>query len=60
MTAREIEKEIRKDGWYFVRQVGSHRQFKHPTKSRKVTIPQHTGDLDRKTVESIRRQAGLK
>lgn len=32
MTAKEIEKIILKDGWYFVRQIGSHRQYKHPTK----------------------------
>lgn len=60
MTAKEIEKEIAADGWFFDRQVGSHRHFKHPTKSGKVTIPQHKGDLDKGTVNSIRKQAGLK
>jgi len=25
-------------GWYFSKQVGSHRQYKHPTKTSKVTI----------------------
>lgn len=60
MTAKEIEKEIVKDGWYFDRQIGSHKHFKHPTKQGKVTIPQHKGDLDKGTVNSIRKQAGLK
>ena len=60
MTAKEIEKEIIKDGWYLDRQVGSHKHFKHPSKAGKVTIPQHKGDLDKGTVNSIRKQAGLK
>lgn len=60
MTAREIEKEITADGWVFARQVGGHKHFKHPAKPGKVTIPQHKGDLDKGTVNSIRKQAGLK
>lgn len=59
MRAIEIEKILLADGWYFVRQVGSHRQYKHPTKSGKVTIPFHRGDLDKGTVKSILTQAGL-
>ncbi len=59
MTIREIEKIICADGWYFVRQVGSHRQYKHPTKPGKVTIPAHRGDLDKGTAKSILNQAGL-
>ena len=59
MRAREIEKILIKDGWYLVKQVGSHRQYKHPTKSGKVTIPYHTGDLDKRTAKSILTQAGL-
>lgn len=59
MTALEIEREIRADGWYYVTTKGSHKQFKHPTKPGKVTIPQHKGDLDKRTIQSIRRQAGL-
>ncbi len=31
-------KLIEEDGWYLVRTRGSHRQFKHPTKSGLVTI----------------------
>lgn len=60
MRAREVENIILEDGWYFVRQVGSHRQYRHPTKPGKVTIPFHTGDLDKGTVNSILKQAGLK
>ena len=55
MTAAEIEKEIREDGWYYKNTKGFHKHFKHPVKPGKVTIPQHKGDLDKKTIESIRR-----
>ncbi|MEG0830462.1 MAG: type II toxin-antitoxin system HicA family toxin [Anaerovoracaceae bacterium] len=29
MNAREVEKKILADGWYLVKQVGSHKQYKH-------------------------------
>ncbi|MBQ6384752.1 MAG: type II toxin-antitoxin system HicA family toxin [Lachnospiraceae bacterium] len=60
MTAKEIEKLIKENGWYFKKQVGSHKQYKHPTKPGKVTIPFHKGDLDIRTANSILKQAGLK
>jgi predicted RNA binding protein YcfA (HicA-like mRNA interferase family) len=49
------------DGWYQVKSKGSHRQFKHPTKSGRVTIAgKPSDDLAPKTFESILKQAGLK
>jgi predicted RNA binding protein YcfA (HicA-like mRNA interferase family) len=60
MTVLEIEREIRADGWYHVKTTGSHKHFKHPSKPGKVTIPQHRGDLHPKTLDTIRKQAGLK
>lgn len=60
MRVRELEKIITTDGWYFVKQVGSHKQYKHPTKKGKVTIPAHSGDIDKGTFNSILKQAGLK
>lgn len=32
MKVREVIALIKQDGWYLVRQKGSHRQFKHPEK----------------------------
>lgn len=32
MKFREIENRILQDGWYQVKQKGSHHQYKHPTK----------------------------
>mgnify|MGYP000987665819 CR=1 FL=1 len=46
MTFREVEKLLLTDGW--------------KVKPGKVTIPNHSGDLDKKTVHSILKQAGLK
>ena len=58
---REMEKLILDDGWIFKEQNGSHRQYIHPTKPGKVTIPFHKGqDINKRTEFSIRKQAGLK
>ncbi|MDC8001056.1 type II toxin-antitoxin system HicA family toxin [Aequorivita todarodis] len=59
MTAKELIKLIKKDGWYKVSQKGSHAQFKHPTKKGRVTIPVHSGDVAKGTEKSILKQAGL-
>lgn len=60
MTAKEIEKILSTDGWYHAETRGSHKQFKHPSKPGKITIPQHKGDMKLKTANSILKQAGLK
>ena len=59
MDARELEKIIQADGWTAVKQSGSHKHYKHPSKSGKVTIPFHGHkDLNIKTVNTILKQAG--
>lgn len=58
---KEITSYIESDGWYLVAQKGSHRQFKHPTKKGRVTIPgKPNDDLPPGTANSILKQAGLK
>lgn len=59
MKFKEVEKIIKEDGWYQVKQKGSHHQYKHPVKPGKITIPEHAGDINLDTVKSILRQAGL-
>ena len=59
MRFREVEKIILADGWYQVKQKGSHHQYKHPTKPGKVTIPEHRGDINLDIVKSILNQAGI-
>lgn len=60
MNSREIIKILEKDGWYLIGVTGSHNHFKHPTKSGKVTVPHPKKDLPKGTVNSIRKQAGIK
>jgi predicted RNA binding protein YcfA (HicA-like mRNA interferase family) len=62
LTAKQIEKLIKKDGWKLIGQNGSHRQYKHDSKPGKVTIPWHKNgkaDLRLPTEKSIKRQAGI-
>jgi predicted RNA binding protein YcfA (HicA-like mRNA interferase family) len=49
------------DGWYLVGTKGSHRQYKHPVKSGRVTVAgKMSKTLHPKTLGSILKQAGLK
>jgi predicted RNA binding protein YcfA (HicA-like mRNA interferase family) len=59
VKSTDIIKQIKADGWYLVHVVGSHHQFKHPTKPGKVTVPHPKKDLPLPTVRSILKQAGL-
>ena len=60
LTFKELEKILLKDGWWLKNIKGSHHQYIHNTKSGKITIPKHKGDLDIRTLNSILKQAGLK
>jgi predicted RNA binding protein YcfA (HicA-like mRNA interferase family) len=60
MSVRELLKVLRTDGWIKKEQKGSHLQLVHPTKKGKVTVPIHSGDIPKGTLNSILRQAGLK
>lgn len=56
----EMERVLFEDGWVLYAQKGSHRQYKHPQKKGKVTIPFHKGkEINPVTEKSIRRQAGI-
>lgn len=50
---------LKEDGWKEVHCVGSHHQFKHPTKQGKVTVKDPAKDINRKTLASISKQSGL-
>ena len=61
MNSRDIIRELKKDGWYEVNQVGSHKQFKHPKKAGRVTVPHPKRDVPTGThCEATERQAGIK
>jgi len=61
VKVRDIVKLIEADGWRLVVTKGSHRQYKHPVKSGRVTIAGHPNDdLAPGTVNSVMKQASLK
>jgi predicted RNA binding protein YcfA (HicA-like mRNA interferase family) len=61
MKVSELLSLIAKDGWFMVRQRGSHRQFHHPDKTGTVTVAGKPSiDVPRGTLNSVLKQAGLK
>jgi predicted RNA binding protein YcfA (HicA-like mRNA interferase family) len=59
MKSRDVIKALKADGWFEVRVVGSHHQFKHPTKPGVVTVPHPKSNLGIGTLKSIERQSGV-
>ena len=56
MKVRDVVVELRRDGSYLQSINGSHRQFKHPTRPLRVTVPGHLSkDLAIGTLASIRK-----
>jgi predicted RNA binding protein YcfA (HicA-like mRNA interferase family) len=60
MDSRDVIRELRKDGWYEVDQSGSHKQFKHPIKKGRVTVPHPKRDIPMGTLKSIEKQAQIR
>ena len=59
-SSREVISILKEDGWYEVNVVGSHHQYKHPTKKGRVTVKDPDKDIPIQTLRSIERQSGLK
>ncbi|MGH9440398.1 MAG: type II toxin-antitoxin system HicA family toxin [Terriglobia bacterium] len=61
MKVRDVIASLEHDGWFLVATRGSHRQYKHPSKPGRVTVPGKPGDdLAPGTLNSIYKQASLK
>ena len=60
MRSRDIITALQAAGWVEVAQKGSHKQFKHPERAGRVTVPHPERDLPIGTLKSIERQSGLK
>ena len=58
-SSREVLKLLIADGWYEVGCVGDHHQYKHPTKSVRVTLTHPRKDIPIKTLKSIEKQSGI-
>lgn len=60
VQVRDVLAAIEADGWFLVATRGSHRQYRHPTKSGRVTVPgKPADDLAPGTLNSIWKQAGI-
>ena len=54
MKVRDVIKLVEAYGWYHVGTRGDHRQYKHPIKKGRVTIPGHPSDeMHPKTCHTI-------
>jgi predicted RNA binding protein YcfA (HicA-like mRNA interferase family) len=60
MNSRDVVRILEANGWYEVKQVGSHKQFKHSTIAGRVTVPHPKRDIPIGTLKSIEKQSGLK
>jgi predicted RNA binding protein YcfA (HicA-like mRNA interferase family) len=61
MKVREVIRVLEEDGWLLVATRGSHRQYRHRTKSGRVTLPgKLSDDLAPGTLNSVLKQAALK
>lgn len=61
MKTRDVIAGLERGGWYQVASKGGHRQFRHPVRPGRVTVPYHGGNADifDPLLRSIERQAGV-
>jgi len=59
VKVRDVIRTLERDGWRLDRQVGSHRQFRHPDRPGTVTVAGKPSDeVPKGTLGSIWRQVG--
>ena len=61
MKYNELFKLLKKDGWFAIRQKGSHVIMKHPTKLEQLTVPYHAGkEVKKGLCNALLKQANIK
>jgi predicted RNA binding protein YcfA (HicA-like mRNA interferase family) len=61
MKCSELLRKLKRDGWFEIRQEGSHKIMEHPTKKGTIIFPDHgSKELRKGTEEAIKKQAWLK
>lgn len=61
MKYSELFRLLKRDGWFEVRQKGSHVIMQHPTKSEQLTVPYHSGkEVKKGLLPAILKQAMIK
>ena len=58
-SVRDVQRALHTDGWNVVDQKGSHRQYAHPVKPGKVSLPVSRDPVPPGTLRAILAQAGL-
>ncbi len=60
LKPREVLRALQRAGFFVHHTTGSHYILKHPDKpALRISVPYHSKDLKRRTLESIIKQAGL-
>ena len=61
MKSSELLRIMKKEGWYKVRQKGSHIIMKHPAKPNTIPVPFHASkEMKKGTLKAIFKLAGIK
>jgi len=58
-TPRKLIKILKKNGFVFTRQNGSHAIYRNDLSKRKITVPIHNKDIPTGTLHAIIKDAGL-
>jgi len=59
ITAKQLLSVLLKTGFQIARQKGSHIRLENIITKKSTTVPLHTGDLSRKMISQILKQAGV-
>jgi len=61
MKYNDLFKLLKKDGWFEIRQKGSHVIMHHPIKPEQLTVPNHSGkEVKKGLLTAILKQAQIK
>jgi predicted RNA binding protein YcfA (HicA-like mRNA interferase family) len=61
MKYNDLFKLLKKDGWFEIRQKGSHVIMQHTTKPEQLTVPNHSGkEVKKGLLTAILKQAQIK
>jgi predicted RNA binding protein YcfA (HicA-like mRNA interferase family) len=61
MKYNELFRLLKKDGWFEVRQKGSHVILQHPERSEQLTVPYHSGkEVKKGLLVAILKQVNIK
>jgi len=61
LKSSELQRLLLQDGWYIVRQTGSHVLMKHPDRKGQLSVPFHAScEVKKGLLQAILKKANLK